>query len=339
MSLSKDVLLLLDDTQLQGREGLRRRLAAVRDAADGLPGVTWVRPESAQRAQLRRVHTDAYLDRLENLRGATPQVFEDRSILPGSLAAIYRAAGAGIAGVEALMQGASQVAFGLVEPPGHHATPDRGMGFCAINNIAVAVAHAIANLGCRRALIVDWDVHHGNGTQEAFEKRDDVLFFDCHQEGLFPESGSVEEVGVGLGTGTTVNVPLPKGTKGSDYAFVFRELLVPLARRFKPDLVAVSAGFDAHHADPLGGMQLDEDSFATLVQIVRGVAESEAGGKLLLMLEGGYCIEALRSSVRACTKALLRPCLSAINPRPTTECRQAVERVQRVHGVLRRKVG
>lgn len=331
MSGGSDVLLLLDDTQLRGQAELRRRLAAASEAAIGLSGVTWACPGPAERSQLQRIHAEAYLGRLESLRGATPQVFEGRTILPGSLAAIYRAAGAGIAGVEALMQGASRVAFGLVEPPGHHATPDRGMGFCAINNVAVAVAHAIAHLGCQRVLVVDWDVHHGNGTQEAFEKRDDVLFFDCHQEGLFPESGDAEEIGVGPGEGYTVNVPLPRGTEGSDYAFVFRELLVPLAHRFRPDLVVVSAGFDAHHADPLGDMKLDEGSFAALVQIVREIAERDAGGRLLLMLEGGYGIEALRGCVRACTEALLRPRPGPLRVKPTAECRQVVEGVQKAH--------
>jgi acetoin utilization deacetylase AcuC-like enzyme/ActR/RegA family two-component response regulator len=331
MTGRSDVLLLLDDTQLEGRAELRRRLAVAREAVADLQGVTWACPGPARRAHLRRIHTEAYLARLESLRGAAPRVFEDRTILPGSLAAIYRAAGAGIAGVEALAQGTSRVAFGLVEPPGHHATPDRGMGFCAINNIAVASAHAIAELGCKRVLIVDWDVHHGNGTQEAVEERDEVFFFDCHQEGLFPGSGAVGEIGVGRGEGYTVNVPLPKGTEGADYAFVFRELLGPLARQFKPDLVAVSAGFDAHRADPLGGMKLDESSFAVLAQIAREIAEREAAGRLLMMLEGGYGIEALRGCVRACVQALLHPGPSPLLPNPSAACRQVVEEIQRAH--------
>ncbi len=331
MTGGRDVLLLLDEVQLLGQAELRRRLAAVREAAADLPGVSWACPGPAERDQLRRVHAEAYLGRLESLRGATPRVFDERAILPGSLAAIYRAAGAGITGVDALMRGASRVAFGLVEPPGHHATPDRGMGFCAINNIAVATAHAIADLGCKRVLIIDWDVHHGNGTQEVFERRDDVLFFDCHQEGIFPGSGSAEEIGAGPGEGYTVNVPLPKGTPGTDYEFIFRELLVPLASRFGPDLVAVSAGFDAHHADPLGGMKLDESSFAALAQVALEIAEREAGGRLLLMLEGGYGIEALRGCVRACIQALLHPRPNPRLPPPSDACRRVLEEVQRAH--------
>jgi acetoin utilization deacetylase AcuC-like enzyme len=189
-------------------------------------------------------------------------------------------------------------AFALVRPPGHHAESVRARGFCLFNNVAVAAAHAQAALGCRRVLIVDWDAHHGNGTQEIFWADPDVLFFDTHRAAPFyPGSGSLSEVGGGLGEGYTVNVPLPGGTGDMAMLKAFRDILVPAADAFRPDLVLVSAGFDAHRFDL--AMNVSYEGFASMTGIVREIADRHCGGRLAMVLEGGYHTESLARGVHA----------------------------------------
>jgi acetoin utilization deacetylase AcuC-like enzyme len=178
------------------------------------------------------------------------------------------------------------------------------MGFCLFNNVAVAAAHARAQLGCSRVLIVDWDVHHGNGTQQIFYERDDVLFFSSHRFPFYPGTGAAREIGRGKGEGYTVNLPLPPQLGDGDYIALFRDLLVPIADRFAPEFVLVSAGFDAHRADPLGGMSLTENGYAALCTLVRDIADRHAAGRLVLVLEGGYNLHALAGSVRSCVEVL-----------------------------------
>lgn len=312
----------------------RARLAAIHAAVDGaaLPGVEWRIPRAATRVELERVHDPAYLAHLEHLRGLAPHAYEVRSILPGSLAPVLLAAGAGIEGVELLLSGKARHVFCAVEPPGHHAERSRGMGFCAVNNVAVAAHHAL-ELGCERVLVVDWDVHHGNGTQHAFEERRDVLFFDCHQEGIFPESGHSSEAGRGEGAGYTVNVPLPAGLGDADYAAVFKQILEPVADRYRPDLVLVSAGFDAHGDDPLGGMQLSAGGFAWMCAVVRRIAERHAGGRLMLMLEGGYDAAAVGDSARRCVEVLAGRRAKRVAGEPQAACLAAVEAARRIAGL------
>lgn len=223
---------------------------------------------------------------------------------PGSTDASYLAAGAAIEAVTAVMQGAADNAFALVRPPGHHAEVDRAMGFCVFANVAIAAEHARQTLGAQRVLVVDWDVHHGNGTQHVFEARDDVLVFSAHQWPHYPGTGGQHEQGRGAGTGYTINAPLPAGLGDGDYASIFREVLRPVAESFRPDLVLVSAGFDAHRDDPLGGMAVTADGFAGLCGVVREIAGLSAGGKLVLVLEGGYDLAGLADSVHACVEVL-----------------------------------
>ncbi len=284
-----------------------RRLAAVEaelDRHDLLAGRPAVRFGPATDEQLARVHAPAYLARLAALGAAAPTGLDpDTLLLSDSLAVARLATGAAVAAVDAALDGVAARSFALVRPPGHHATPTRGMGFCLLNSVAVAAAHAIAR-GLTRVAVVDWDVHHGNGTQDAFYAEDRVLVCSVHQSPLYPGTGAAGERGVGRGEGATLNVPLRPGRGDADYARVFDEIVLPAVCAFRPELVLVSAGFDAHAADPLGGMRLTEDGFVTLARRVAAVADEHAGGRLVAVLEGGYDPTALARSVAAVLGAL-----------------------------------
>jgi acetoin utilization deacetylase AcuC-like enzyme len=208
------------------------------------------------------------------------------------------AAGAGVAAVDAALDGQAQRGFVLARPPGHHATPSRGMGFCLFNTIAVAAAHALAR-GLERVLIVDWDVHHGNGTQDAFFETDEVLFCSVHQWPLYPGTGATSERGAGRGTGYTINVPLAPGANDDAYLDILDQVILPAANTFRPQIVLISAGFDAHATDPLGGMLVTEQGFGSLARAVVEVAEKLADGRVVAFLEGGYDPQALAKSVVA----------------------------------------
>ncbi len=208
------------------------------------------------------------------------------------------AAGAGVAAVDAALDGRAQHVFVLARPPGHHATPTRGMGFCLFNTIAVAAAHALRR-GLDRVLIVDWDVHHGNGTQDAFYETDEVLFCSVHQWPLYPGTGAASERGAGRGAGYTINVPLAAGADDDAYREVFDQLILPAANAFRPQIVLISAGFDAHANDPLAGMLVTERGFASLARRVVGIAADHADGRVVAFLEGGYDPPALAASVVA----------------------------------------
>ncbi len=303
--LLADLAMLAHD-QGRGHPESPARLQAILDRLHAAPvaGTRWQTPRQASREQVARVHGPAYLELVEQVRGQTIHIDEDVAMAPGSTDASYLAAGAAIDAVEAVVAGAARNAFALVRPPGHHAEADRAMGFCVLANVAIAAEHARQVLGLQRVLIVDWDVHHGNGTQHIFEGRDDVLVFGTHQFPHYPGTGGLHEHGHGAGLGYTVNVPLPAGMGDGDYAMMFREVLVPVAAAFKPDLVLVSAGFDPHREDPLGDMLVSAEGFAGLCGVVREVAEASAGGRLALVLEGGYDLEGLASSVHACVEVL-----------------------------------
>lgn len=263
-------------------------------------GLAWRAPRKATRDELITVHADTYVDGMLARSGQALQLDGDTATSEGSIDAACLAAGAAIGAATAAVSGDHRAAMALVRPPGHHAERRRPMGFCLFNNVAIAAEHARAHLGCERVLIVDWDVHHGNGTQHAFEGRDDVLFFSAHRFPFYPGTGAAREVGHDAGRGYTVNVPmLSRGTDG-DYALVFEELLRPIAEQFAPDLVLVSAGFDAHRRDPMGGMTVSDEGFAQMMGVVSEIATQSAEGRLALVLEGGYDLQALEESVRAC---------------------------------------
>ncbi len=207
------------------------------------------------------------------------------------------AAGGAVAAVDAVNSGLDS-SFALVRPPGHHATPKGGMGFCIFNNISIAVRHA-QKIGKKRVLIVDWDVHHGNGTQDAFYDDPSVLYFSTHQYPHYPGTGWLDETGAGEGIGYNINVPLPAGTDDSGFVAAFEEILVPAALSFRPDIVVISAGQDACKNDGLAQMQMSTEGFAMLASIVKSIATDSCGGKLASVLEGGYNLKLLSHSVAA----------------------------------------
>lgn len=306
-------------------EAVRRRLAE----AELWDQLVREEPEPASEELLELVHPSPYLDQLRRAsRDPGTWLDPDTYAVETTWRAVTAAAGAARRAVDAVVQGSFPCAFALVRPPGHHAGPSRAMGFCLVNHAAVAVQYARLSLGLRRILVVDWDVHHGNGTQEVFYRDGDVLFTSIHQEGWYPGTGVVEETGEGEGEGRTVNVPLPPGVGNEGYATVFEELLLPLGDLWKPELVVVSAGFDAHHADPLGRMQLSEVGFAHLASLLRNAAGRWCGGRLAFVLEGGYDLKALSASVEAVLRAI---CSGEIN-------RGAAKPAEVPYGVVRERL-
>lgn len=283
------------------------RLVVVERQLD-LAGLLEGRPDipfgPASLSAVTRVHDPAWVERLATLaRAGGGRIDADTVVSPASLDVAMLAAGAGIALVDAALDGRAPHGFSLSRPPGHHATPSRGMGFCLLNNVAIAAAHALAQ-GVARVMIVDWDVHHGNGTQDAFYEDDRVLFTSIHQWPLYPMTGRRDERGRGRGLGTTINVPLPPGRSDANYLRVMDEIIVPAGQRFQPDLILVSAGYDAHAADPLGGMELTAQGFGDLADRVAALADETASGRVVAVLEGGYDPPALAASVVTTIHAL-----------------------------------
>ena len=231
--------------------------------------------------------------------------------------------------IDALKKGVADFAFCAVRPPGHHAMPDRSMGFCLLNNVAVAAA-ALANAG-QKVVIVDLDAHHGNGTQDAFYGDDRVLFVSCHQWPLYPGTGAADEVGTGAGSGTTVNLPVPPGTAGDDYRYAMDSLVVPVVENFKPDWLLISAGFDAHRADPLTDLGLTSGDYADLMGSLANLVST---GRVIAFLEGGYDLAALSDSVGASVAALL-----GIDHRPEAASGTAGPEARRVIDQLIRQCG
>ncbi|MDE3072456.1 MAG: histone deacetylase family protein [Pseudomonadota bacterium] len=281
------------------------RLQAVLQALDHdrFAALDRVEAPRATIEQLLRVHDTAHVERIFAV-GALDgmhQLDEDTWMSPGSLEAALRAAGAAVAAVDDVLAGNALRAFCAVRPPGHHATRDKAMGFCLFNNIAVAAAHALIAHGLKRVAIADFDVHHGNGTQDIFEREPRVLFASSHQSPLYPDSGGEDEQGVG----NIVNGTLSPGAGSHEFRDLWSSLLLPRLHAFKPQLVLVSAGFDAHRNDPLADIRLGQEDYAWITERLVSLARMHAGGRLVSTLEGGYELTALASSVSAHVSALL----------------------------------
>jgi acetoin utilization deacetylase AcuC-like enzyme len=266
-------------------------------------GVDVVPPSAATREQLLRVHDGDYLRRISETAGRAVKLDPDTYTSPESHEIALLAAGAAVQAVDLALSGPQRRALALVRPPGHHAERDRAMGFCLFNNAAVAAAHARVN-GAARVAIVDYDVHHGNGTQHMFEDDPHVLYVSTHQFPYYPGTGAAGEVGRGAGAGFTVNLPLEVGAVDDDYQVAFGAVILPVLAQFKPDLVIVSAGFDAHERDPLAGMRLSTDAFAAMTAELRAVAERHGQGRMALVTEGGYDLQALAASLDAVAETL-----------------------------------
>ena len=303
--LAADDLCLKHDTGF-GHPECPERYRAVMAALAPL-NLPRIAPRDATLAELERVHTRKYLAiAKEAIReGASELPTGDTTVCEASWEAALRAAGLALSAVDAVMTGGMRNAFCAVRPPGHHATADRGMGFCIFNNVALAARHAQKAHGVERVLIVDWDVHHGNGTQDIFYEDGSVLFFSTHQWPLYPGSGRRTERGAGAGEGATINCPLPEGSGREDIFVALREELEPAADWFKPDLVLISAGFDSRAGDPLGGFTLSDQDFAAMTRLLMDIADRHAGGRLVSLLEGGYKLDGLGLAAAAHVGALV----------------------------------
>jgi acetoin utilization deacetylase AcuC-like enzyme len=281
------------------------RLEAIEGALAALEGA-WedCTPQPATDEEILTVHGPDYLRALCALEGEYAQLDPDTYSAPRSLEIARLSAGSAVELARRIARGQLRRGFALVRPPGHHAERERAMGFCLFNNVAVAAAVVRSTERVERIAIVDWDVHHGNGTQHVFESDRDVLYASLHQFPFYPGTGSLREQGVDSGTGTTVNLPMRNGCGDAEYGAAFDEVLIPVLDEFRPELILVSAGFDAHARDPLAGMQVSTHGFARMAARIREVADSLCDGRLLLVLEGGYDLEALSESVAAVVQVL-----------------------------------
>lgn len=293
-----------DPTHPENAERLRAILALL-DSSGILPEVQQLQARPATEQEIMAVHHPRLVEELQFMAYEGGGMIDHDTYMTGdSWSVACLSAGAAIHAVEAVVRGEVDNAFVLVRPPGHHATPTRAMGFCLVNNVAVAARYALDRLGLERIAIVDWDTHHGNGTQDAFYADGRVLYCSSHTAGIFPGTGDWDEMGAGEGYGATLNVPLPYYLSDDGFDLVYDEVIVPAVRRFAPDLIIVSAGYDSHWADPLAPMNASVAGYAALAQKVYNLAAEVCSGRLVCALEGGYDLQALAASVLATLRVL-----------------------------------
>ncbi|MCX8117569.1 MAG: histone deacetylase [Desulfobacterota bacterium] len=292
-----------------------------------------VPPRFATREELELVHSPAYIDQVAKTSGKPYYRLDmDTSTCAKSYETALLAAGGLLELIKAVMEGRLKNGFALIRPPGHHAERDRAMGFCLFNNIAVGALYAIKEFSLERILIVDWDVHHGNGTQNMFYEDPRVLYVSTHRYGFFyPGTGSANEVGKGKGLGFTVNIPLSIRAGDAEFGNIFEKLIKPIALEYRPQLVLISAGFDTHYNDPLGGMEVTEKGFARMTQILMEVAEATAQGRVAIALEGGYDVAGQGRSVKAVLKELAQ--ISPLEKKDLLEKEKS--EYSRIDGVIR----
>ncbi len=296
-----------------------------------------IAPRAAEWAEILLNHSPEYLKQVAATEGkGLFALSADTHTSEDSYRAALLAAGGMFKGIEMVKSGEITRAFLLQRPPGHHAERGRAMGFCIFNNVALGAHYARKALGLKRVLIVDWDVHHGNGTQHSFEGDSSVLFFSTHQFPHFPGTGLYTEIGKGKGEGSTINIPLGKGYGDSEFSAIFEKILKPVALEFEPELILVSAGFDIHKSDPLGGMNVTTQGFALLTRLIMTIADLCCGGKVLFCLEGGYNLKVLRSSIKAVLKELSGQTVSSPENAAESADRKKIEyvfkRCRHVHG-------
>jgi acetoin utilization deacetylase AcuC-like enzyme len=275
-----------------------RRILSVLNEEEVIPLLTSLEPRPATVTELLRVHTATHIEHVQRIAESGGGYLDpDTYTSPRSFDAAVMAAGGLVRAVEAVLENEVTNGFALVRPPGHHATPTRAMGFCLFNNVAVAAQAALADLKVKRVFIADFDVHHGNGTQDVFADDPAIFYFSTHQYPHYPGTGRWNETGTGRGTGTVLNVPLPPQVGDAGYAQVYAELVWPLAERFNPDLILVSAGYDAHWSDPLAQMSLSLTGYAWLGQELVAMANQLCNGRIVWTLEGGYQLDVLAYGV------------------------------------------
>ena len=319
------------------------RVTAIGEALASVPGIELalqLPPAApATAAQVTAVHSARYLAQLTAaVKKVPPRVADPSTYLQsGSLQCALDAAGSAIAALDAVLDGRARTAFSVARPPGHHAVADRAMGFCFFNSVAIAAHHAQQN-GRARVLIFDFDVHHGNGTQDLFYNDPSVLFVSTHQDHLYPNSGALEETGAAAGAGCTINLPLPAGAGDTALLQAVERVLRPAALRFAPDVLLVSAGFDAHWRDPLASLQMTCSGYHQLAASLQALAHDVCGGRLAFLLEGGYDVPALSSSVANVFRALLGqpahdPFGTATASAPEPDCSSLFNAARELHNL------
>lgn len=268
-------------------------------------GYEVIDPQMATLEELELIHTSAYIKKvLKTADHKFTSLAPDTPASAKTYLSAWLAVGGCLKGLEALVSGQCNVCFAMVRPPGHHALADRAGGFCVFNNLGITARYAIKKFGFRRILIIDWDIHHGNGIQDLFYREKRVLYFSTHDMLLYPYTGNLGETGKGWGQGYTINVPLPRHLNDSDLLHVYREILTPVVQRYAPELIMIVAGFDAHHEDPIGRMKITESVFADLTRLLLQLRAGVNDPPLLFALEGGYSDRGLASSVRSVLEVL-----------------------------------
>ncbi len=285
-----------------------RRIQAIYEMLEGekiFSSFPIIDPRPAKHEEIAFIHTNEYVEQIKETAGRERAYLDpDTSTSPRSYEVALLAAGGLMKAADRVMEGKIQNGFALVRPPGHHAEASQARGFCIFNNVAIAAQYLIKKWGLQRILIVDWDLHHGNGTQNSFYSRSDILYFSTHQFPHYPGSGHWNEVGSGKGEGFTVNVPLAAGKTDDDYLFIYKKVLGPITASFKPEFILVSAGFDIFAGDPLGGMEVSVAGFGALTAELMDLARQTAQDRILLTLEGGYNLLGLKDGVKSALLAL-----------------------------------
>lgn len=331
------------DHDVPGHPENANRLRAIYshlEASGVLAQMTAVPPRDASHEDLHLVHTEALIQQVTEAASSGRQRWldPDTYVVPLSYKAALRSAGGVIAATDGVLGGEINSAFCLVRPPGHHATPSAAMGFCLFNNVAIAAAHALERREVQRVAIVDFDVHHGNGTQDAFYADPRILYFSTHQYPFYPGTGDWDETGRAPAEGNTINVPFPRGCGDAAYLAAYREVCAPAVRRFNPDLILVSAGFDAHFADPLAQELMSTQGYYDIATELKQLADELCGGRIVYALEGGYDLTAISWSAHACIDTLLG---NAFTPDPLgsgpelrgPDVSGLLERIKQVHGL------
>ena len=285
------------------------RLAAIYTMLDN-PAMSWkfteIEPREANHTELATIHSSSYIDFIASTAGKDSVMLDpDTATSPETYEIAKLAAGGVCNAIDGVVKGEVDNAFALVRPPGHHAERDAAAGFCIFNNVAIGAMHAILKQGMEKVLIVDWDLHHGNGTQHIFYNDPRVLYFSTHQYPYYPGTGGIDEIGQGKGEGYTVNVPLHSGAGDDAFVKIFHRILKPVAKEFNPELIILSAGFDIYFQDPLGGMKVTTEGFAALARILLNIADDCCSGRLVAVLEGGYNVQGLTKSVKAVLEEML----------------------------------